>query len=157
MQRIIGFGARIFLLLIVITACSCLSVIKHNEDMAAAKAIEFAQAAIIEKNYEKSLLSVLPERRQRSSAELIRNLITQLHPSSYPSKIVATDYESIPRQRAMKIYLVGENGAEKFYYVFLMEGTEDTGYGLVEAYRNLNPFPPTQLKKLLPVKRATGG
>lgn len=137
---------------------SCVNVLHHNEDVAAAKAVEFVKAAFVERNFERASKS-LPIRRQNpNSVKQVEDLVTKMHSSSYPTKVTATEYEPVPGQKAIRIFLIGENNQnEKFYYATVLEGTVDEGYSVVESYRSPKPFPSSAARKPLPIKRSTDG
>src|SRR5947209_11904594 len=89
--------------IIILASSSCVTAIQHNPDMAAIKAVQFAKLAFIQQDYE-SASKLLPAGQQNSSgAEKIKELVTKMHPTSYPTKVTATDYEPVPGQKAIKI------------------------------------------------------
>src|SRR5687768_12065543 len=111
------FILAIFIFLFV----SCISVLKHNEKDAAIVAIKFAGAALIERDFEKASKLLPVARQSPASIKQMEDLITKLHPASYPSSISATEDEPIPGQKAIRIFLVGENNQdEKFYYALVL-------------------------------------
>jgi hypothetical protein len=143
--------------LLILTFGSCVTAIRHNQDMAAIKAAEFARLAFIQQNYTGASKLVPPDQQNPAGVEKIKELVTKMHPTSYPTKVTATDYEPLSGQKAMRIYLLGENGNEKFYYGFVMGGTEGEGYAVSEIYRGAEPLSSLGMKQPLPVKRAAGG
>jgi len=52
-------------------------------------------------------------------------------------------------QKAMNIYLLGGDNDEKFYYRFVMEGTQETDYLVSGFWRNESPYPPSNMRKSL--------
>ena len=150
---------QLFLLTIfLLTLNSCASVIKHNQEVAAVKAIEFAKAAIIDRDFEKASKLLPVERQNPASIKQLEDLITKIHPTSYPTKVTAIEYEPMHGQKAIKLFLVGENNQqETFYYTFILAGTVDEGYGIIEVYRSRSAFPPSQTRKALSDKRSTDG
>lgn len=125
--------------------------------MAAIKAVEFSKLAFIERDYEGASKLLPSDEQNPATVEKIKELITKMHPASFPIKVTAVDYEPIHGQAAIRIYLLGENGSEKFYYGFVLVGSADEGYSVSEIYRSTEPFQSSQLKQQLPVKRSTGG
>lgn len=61
--------------------------------------------------------------KKQFSLEQFKDLLTKIHPSKYPDAVNATDYEPLPGQRGMNVFLFEQSGAERFYYRFYMEGT----------------------------------
>jgi len=83
------------------------------------------------------------------SFEQFTDLISKIHPSTYPSSVQAAEYEPLMGQRGMNIYLVGKNNNEQFYYRFFMEGMKETDYTVGGIWRGKEPYPPTNMKKRL--------
>jgi len=137
---------------------SCVNVFHHDQDLAAAKTVEFAKAAFVERNFEKAS-KALPIRRQNpNSVKQVEDIVTKMHPSSYPEFVTATEYEPVPGQKVIRIFLIGENDQnEKFYYAVILEGTVDEGYSVVECYRSPEPLPSSGTRKPLPTQRSTDG
>jgi hypothetical protein len=76
--------------------------------------------------------------------------LTKMHPSTkYPDAVNATDYEPLPGQPGMNIFLFGQTGAEHFYYRFYMEGTKETNYAVGGLWRNDGPYPPSNMRHRL--------
>ncbi len=46
--------------------------------------------------------------------------VARMHPKARPSEGVATEFEPLPGQQAMGIYLKGARDDETFFYRFLM-------------------------------------
>jgi len=134
---------------------ACVSVISHNEDMAAIKAVEFAKVAFVDHQVNKAHGLLSPETQKNIPVEKLIEILTQMHLSSYPLTVTATDFEPIPGQRSMNILLYGENGGEKFYYRLVMSGVIETDYQVGGFYRGNRPYPGSSLKKALTLKRST--
>jgi hypothetical protein len=83
------------------------------------------------------------------SLEQFKEVITKLHPSSYPVEVKSVESEPIPGQKAMNIFLSGECGVEKFYYRFAMEGVKETDYKVTGVWRGNGPYPPSKMRKPL--------
>lgn len=131
------------------------SVISHDEDMAAKSAIHFAKVAIVQHDIQNGY-SLLSENIKKSTPiEKYSEVLTQMHPASYPLSLTADEFEPIPGQRGMNILLHGENGAEQFYYRLTMEGTAGTGYKVAGLYRGNGPYPPSKLKQKLKTAYST--
>ena len=83
------------------------------------------------------------------SFEQFKELVAKMHPSNYPTKVQSTEFEPMPGQKAMNIFLVGEHGEEKFYYRFTMEGVKETDYKVSGLWRGQGPYPPSKMRKTL--------
>ena len=87
--------------------------------------------------------------RQQLSLEQFKQVNAKLHPSTFPTKVVANEFESIPGEKAMNIFLIGENRKEQFYYRLPMEGTVTDGYRVSGLYRGNGPYPASNLRQKL--------
>ncbi|MBI2999619.1 MAG: hypothetical protein HYY46_14395 [Deltaproteobacteria bacterium] len=81
------------------------------------------------------------------SLEKFKEVLSQLHPKAFPAGVTATEYEPVPGEKAMHIFLVGENSGERFYYRLTMEGAATSGYRVSRFYRGGEPYPSSNQKK----------
>lgn len=122
-----------------------ISIIYHDEDMAADRALEFAQVAFVQKDYAKAYL--LLSRDAKTPFRKFESVIGEIHPNRFPNVIRAVEFEPMPGQKAMNIFLYGENAGEEFYYRVVMEGTKETDYRVFDFYRGNGPYPPSKLRR----------
>ena len=121
----------------------------HRPDMAANSAVEFARAAFVEKDDGKAFKLLWDGGRQPVSREWLAESVRKMHPNGYPTEVKAIEYEPVPGQPAMSIYLRGTNGSEEFLYRLLLQGTSDTGYKVSDFFRGNGPYPTSPLRKPL--------
>jgi hypothetical protein len=119
-------------------APGCVHGIRHNPDSAAAMAILFAKRGLIDRNFSAAYQVLAKGTKQQLSAEAFKNLMLGLHPNSWPKKLSAVEYEPVPGQQAINIYLYGKEGDEIFLYKLVMEGTVDDGYKVSSISRQRN-------------------
>jgi hypothetical protein len=50
-------------------------------------------------------------------------------------------------EKAIYIFLIGDNSGEHFYYRLTMEGTAATGYRVLRLDRSIAPYPPSNDKQ----------
>ncbi|WP_337175227.1 hypothetical protein [Paludisphaera sp.] len=127
---------------------SCVSIIHHDQDMAAEAARAFAQAAFVDRDEAKARELLSPTLAQEFTPEKLPGAIARLHPESFPTRVRATDYEPMMGQRAMMIYLKGANDGEDFHYRFVMEGDSTSGYRVAGLFRGVGPHPPSSRRPL---------
>jgi len=144
----------IFLLLNLPNSERNLNVIYHSEDIAAQRAVEFLEAACIQRNYRRAYLLLAKNLQSSIPFEEFERFILATHPAGFPKVIRATHYEPIPGQRAMNVFLDGEN--EKAYYRLIMEGTKETNYKVSGIYRSETAYPASKLRRLLKTNFSTG-
>lgn len=113
-------------------ACAgCAETIQHDEALAAKRAIEFARAALIDKNFAKSYELMSPSGKRHISMAKLQETVASFHPREFPSKVTALEFQPMPGEKALWIYLVGQNAQEQFHYRFTMEGTAGGDYRLL--------------------------
>jgi hypothetical protein len=113
--------------LVFLTSCT-VTVISHDEDMAAKSAIEYARVALVKQDIQNSYSLISDNAKKTVSFENYSQVLSKIHTSLYPISLTAEEYEPIPGKKGMDIFLYGENGSEKFYYRVIMEGTAQAGY-----------------------------
>lgn len=138
-----------FFCIALVTGCGKVYIISHDEDKAALQAEKFAQTAYVDQKLKQAYSMLSGTLRESLTAEAFEDAIKQMHPGKFPSDIQATEFEPIPGQRAMIIYLVGTSDSEEFHYRMFMTGTSGDGYKVEGFYRAREAYPPSQLRKKL--------
>jgi len=141
-------SARVVLLIVCCSLPACVSVISHDEKAAANAATEFANAAFVDRDFAKAHELMAPDLRGRIAADKLPDLIAEMHPDSFPSQVVATDFEPMPGQRGMVIYLKGQGDTVEMYYRFVMEGDGAAGYRVTGLFRGNAPYVSTNKRPL---------
>jgi hypothetical protein len=100
---------------------SCISVIAHDEKAAAKSATEFAQTAFVARDYPKAHSLLTPRAQADIPLDKLTEVIAKMHPKSFPTKVTATEFEPMPGQRGMNIFVKGEGEGEEFFYRLVME------------------------------------
>lgn len=114
--------------LLTLLLASCAGSVKHDETLAARRAIEFAQYVLINKNFDKGYELVSNGGKRHLSLEKFKETVTRMHPRSFPTKVTATEFQPMPGEKAIWIYLAGRNAEEQFQYRFTMEMTDNADY-----------------------------
>jgi hypothetical protein len=121
---------------------SCaVNVIYHDENKAAAQAVQFVKAAFVQQDSQSAYALLATRTKPYYPVEKLSEWIKKLHPSEYPRVVVAREFEPMPGQRSMNIYLYGESENEMFYYRLIMDGTAPTGYRVSGFARANGPYP----------------
>jgi hypothetical protein len=135
-------------------SCSVTLTTNLDPDMAASRAVEFAKEAFIDLNQPIAYGFLSDEMQRKLSLNKFIDLIGQMHPAAFPLVETATDYETIPGQQSVYIWLYGENGKETFYHRLTMVGTNMTNYR-VAGFVRMAELPPSQMRKPLRITRST--
>jgi hypothetical protein len=137
-----------FLVLSTLVACSPVPIrLNHSPSMASEQAQRFAELAFVERDFGKAYELLSESGKSRGSAEQFGEFVVKKHPSVFPLFVNATDYEPIPGQNKMGIYLYGENGSDTFYYQMIMVGVQETGYKVAGFDRANAPYPQSNLRQ----------
>ena len=109
-------------------APSCAETIKHDEKLVGRRAIEFAQAVLVNKNFTKGYELLADGGKRHIPMEKFIESMTRLHPRGFPSRVTAKEYQPMPGENAIWIYLVGQNSEDQFQYRVTMEATGNGDY-----------------------------
>ena len=107
---------------------SCAESTQHDENLAAKRAIEFAQAALVNKNLDKAYELLSAGGKRHISLDKFKEAVTRLHPRGFPAKVTAKEYQPMPGEKALWIYLTGQNAEDQFQYRLIMEATDNGDY-----------------------------
>jgi hypothetical protein len=123
----------------------------HNEDLAARKALEFAQDAFIKQDMNAAYAHLTDQTRRYMSAEQMKTMVSGTHPKGYPNEVQAIEYEAIPAEPStIHIFIVGRNPTEQFVYSLTMERTAVSDYKVVLFDRGQS-FSKSPLRKSFPI------
>jgi len=136
---------------------SPVSDILHDENSAAKVAAAFVDALAVKRNPNAAwgLLAVgtQAELPPPKLAEILRNM----HPKGYPGRVQASQFEPLPGQKRMNVYVDG-TGEDGFSYQVVLEGDSGAGYRVLAIHRSEGgPFPPSKSKHPLKGGAAGGG
>ncbi|HXG51355.1 MAG TPA: hypothetical protein VNN77_08135 [candidate division Zixibacteria bacterium] len=135
-----------------VAAWGCAGSVDHDGELARRAGEEFAAAVFVERDFDKGYSLLADGARRYVTREKFREVISRLHPGSFPGSVVATDYEPMHGEKALYLYLIGEAPEEKFYYRLVMEGSAGGTYRPVAVYRSDGPYPPSPDRKKLPAR-----
>jgi hypothetical protein len=128
---------------------------RDERNMAFDAALDFTEAALLQHNYQKAYLHV--SKNNGMTFEEFGSSIDRIHSKGFPVSIAAGEYEPVPGQEKINIFLYGRNGDESFYYLVVMDGTKKTSYRVFSLQRSDGPYPPNELRQrlrtILPVMR----
>ena len=138
---------RLFLLIFAVGLIGCVETIHHDESSAGKKAEEFARIVFVKQDVENGYELLADGTKRYVSREQFKTVLSKLHPKAFPKTVTALEYEPMPGEKAIYIFLTGENSGEYFYYRLTMEGTATTGYKVLRLDRAGQPYPPSNEKK----------
>jgi len=129
---LLRFARYSWLLLFMVWAIGCSKPIQHDENLAAKRAVEFARVVLIDKNPERGYELLSDGGKRHVPLDKFKQTILSMNARGYPSRVTATDYEPMPGEQAIYIFLRGQNGDEQFNYRVTLEGTAATDYKVLK-------------------------
>ena len=130
-----------------LTSCG-VNILVHDQASAAATASQAANLAFVRADMAAAHALLAPQMQQALPAEKLLDAVAKLHPTQRPAEVSAIEFEPLPGQAGMNIYLKGTGGNEEFYYRFLMVGDKRSGYRVAGFWRGSGPYPPNARRPL---------
>lgn len=128
------------LFVLAIGLIGCAESFKHDEVLAGKRAVEFAQVTFVKQDFDNGYALLSDAAKRYVSREKFKETVSRLHPRTNPKSVAATEYEPMPGEKAIYIFLLGENAGERFHYRLTMEGTATTGYKVSRLTRGEFPY-----------------
>ena len=120
--------SRFILAGVLLVLSGCAQSTKQDETLAAKRAIEFAQVAFVDRNLDKGYEMLSAGGKRHLSLAKFKETVTRMHPRGFPTKVTAKEFQPMPGENAIWIYLVGQNSEEQFQYRLTMEGNGHGDY-----------------------------
>ncbi len=115
-------------LILLFALASCAKSVKHDETLAAKRAIEFAQLAFVSKDFDRAYELLSDGGKRHLGRDKFIETIARMHPRNFPTKVTALEYQAMPGENAIWIYLAGRNAEEQFQYRVTMEAVDHGDY-----------------------------
>ena len=116
-------------LCLLISLVGCSENYTHDENLAAAQAVEFARVAFIQHDFDRGYLLLADKARAYVPLEKFKEKITYMHPNGYPIKVSIAGAAAVTGEKMVAVTLHGNGrGGEQFDYAVTLVGTAQTGY-----------------------------
>ena len=119
-------------LAVVIMLAGCAESVKHDEVLAAKRALESGRLFFIEKNLDKGYDLLADSGRRHVPRDKFKQSLAAMHARGYPTKLTATEYEPMAGEKAIYIFVRGQNSEEQFNYRLTMEGSAVADYKVLK-------------------------
>jgi hypothetical protein len=126
----------LFFLLAATLAAACAKSFEHDPKRAAMRAEEFAQTVFVRRDFDTGYTLLSDGARRYVPPEKFKETVIRSHPKNFPTTVAATDYEPMSGEKAIYVYLTGENGGERFNYTVTLDGTAASDYKVTRFSRN---------------------
>ena len=110
----------------------CAESVKHDEVLAAKRALEFGRVVFVEKNLDKGYDLLADSGRRHVPRDKFKQSVAAMQARGYPMKLTATDYEPMAGEKAIYIFIRGQNSDEQFIYRLTMEGSAAADYKVLK-------------------------
>ena len=122
----LSFRALTGCLFILLGLTSCAKSTKQDENLAAQRAIEFAQIVLVNKDFDQGYGLLSDGGKRHISLATFKETMRRLHPGGFPTSVTAKEYQPMPGENALWIYLDGRN--PEVHYRLTMEATASGDY-----------------------------
>ncbi len=135
-QRPVSFSIGRCLMAMVLPFCfiGC-SPIKHDEELAKKRALEFAEVAFVRQNVEQGYARLSDEAKRHVTLEKFRETLSRLHPDGHPTRVSVTGYKPMFNEKMIYVFLSGESSGRQFQYMLTLEGTAASDYKVAVVTR----------------------
>ena len=99
--------------LLVLALAGCVGSVRHDETLAAKRALEFVRVAFIDKNLDRAYEMLAAGGKRHVPLDKFKQSMAAMHPRGYPSKVTAVEYEPMAGEKAIYIFLRGQNWAHR--------------------------------------------
>jgi len=118
-----------------LTGCS--EPIRHDDELARKRAIEFAEVALVRHDFDGGYALLSSGAKSHVTVEKFRETLSRLHPDGYPTRITSTGFKPMFNEKAIYVYLSGEASGRQFKYTIALEGTAASDYRVSIINRTL--------------------
>ena len=140
---------RLCSLILPLVLMGCIESIDHDPAVAGKRAEEFAQIVFVKQEIENGYTLLADGAKRYVSRDQFKQVVAKLHPRAYPKNVKASEYEPMAGEKAIYIFLMGENSGERFYYRLTLEGNATTPYRVLRLDRSAEPYPASSDKRTL--------
>lgn len=124
---------------IALAACftGCSEPITHNEELAARRALEFAEVALVKHDFDAAYALLSNKAKSYIPVEKFKETIQRLHPDGYPLTVRTTGSKPMLDEKAIYIYLSADTANRQFHYTLTLNGTAASDYQVSIVARTL--------------------
>jgi hypothetical protein len=134
-------------LVYVVGFVACVPSIEHNPELAAKRAVEFAQVALVRQDSEKAYLLLSDKTKGYVPLSKFKESLGRLYPVSRPIRVKATGYEPMPGEKAIYVYIIAETAGQQAPYTVTMDGTAKSDYKVSKIIPGNNSYLPSTSNK----------
>jgi hypothetical protein len=115
-------------LLLLSAIFGCAEKFDHDTELAAKRALEFADATFVRRNLEKGYALLADKARSYVPPDIFADKVTKMHPSGYPGKVTAAGAVPVKGEKIVQVRVRGESSGARYEYAVTLTGTAATDY-----------------------------
>ena len=119
----------------------CEGSIKHDEASATKTALQFGRDAFVNQDSESAYALLSDSAKRYVTPETFKESLSKWHPKGFPTEVTVSEYQPVPGEKLIHVYLSGETPGGRLNYQLTMEGDAATGYRVASFERSGHPPP----------------
>lgn len=135
------------LLVLLAALTGCAKAVEHDEVRAAKRALEFARVVFLEKDFDRGYDLLADAGKRHVPRGKFKESLSAIHSRSYPTKLIARQYEPMADEKAIYIFVTGQNNEEQFSYRVTMAGSAASDYRVLKIDQGSGFFTLSSKKK----------
>ena len=116
------------LLCLLLLPSACAEEVSHDEKLATARAVEFAETTFVRRNLERGYDLQADKVRSYVPLDKFMDKVKLVHRDGFPSKVTAAGAVPVKGEKLIHVRLRGEGGGERYQYGVTLTGTAATDY-----------------------------
>jgi hypothetical protein len=116
------------LLCLLLLASACAEEVRHDDKLAMARAVEFAETTFVRRNLDRGYALLADKARSYVPPDIFADKVTKMHPSGYPAKVTGAGAVPVKGEKIVQVRVRGEGSGERFEYAVSVTGTAATDY-----------------------------
>ena len=133
-------GFRLTALVVIAVLMGCNGSIQHDEVSATKTALQFARDAFVSQDSENAYAFLSDSAKRYVTRETFKESLWKSHWGA-PADVTVAEYQAVPGEKRMYVYLSGESPHGRLHYDLTMEGDAATGYRVAIFKRSGIPPP----------------
>jgi len=116
------------LLCLLLLPSACAEEVSHDEKLATARAVEFAETTFVRRNLDKGYALLADKARSYVPLDIFASKVAKMHPNGYPVKVTGAGAVPVKGEKIVQVRVRGEGSGERFEYAVSVTGTAATDY-----------------------------
>jgi len=124
-------------------------VLNHSPSAAAEVAQRYVDLLVVQQDAEAAYELVDEDARERIDSAALAESVAKAPGYGEVTSVEAVEYQPVPGQPAVDVFLTGSAGGATYYYAVRLSGTMDEGYLVNDLWIQTEPFEASGLRQEL--------